>query len=153
MASSIIERNLKELSSSLTKNINYSDLNYRAGDDDVKTPSLSLGKPVLNAYKMWLQSRKTDYIREPDAGGMCYDLFREYPFVEESGPLIEAEIRQKTAMYYPDVNILKLDIKCNMAKRSWEINIVVSDTTTGLVALDEASSMDITWSVDSYYSA
>lgn len=153
MASSIIERNLKELGSNLSKNINYSDINYRAGDEDVSEVSLSLGKPVLNAYKMWLQSRHTDYIRDPENGGICYELFRQYPFEEASGPLIEAEIRQKTALYYPGINIIKMNVECKLSQRKWVISIVVGDATTGLVAFDDTNSMNISWNVDSYYEA
>lgn len=149
MSSSIIERNLAELSSAMAANISYTDLSYKPlGKDGI---ALSLEKPILNAYKLWLQSGKRDYIREPNKGGIFSNMLREYPFDPSSEPLVETLIRQTTETEYPSIKLLDVKVKCNRKERKWEIAVVVSDKLTGLVSFEDMANMNFSIDAIEHY--
>lgn len=136
MASSIIARNIKQLEKSLQKNIDYLDLDYRGVDRDVLDVELTKGSVVLNAYKMWLQSRSTSYIREAGTGGFLTEDIHHYPFEAASEPIIENDLRSMTAEQWPDIELLECEVKCMAPQKYWKVRVAVRDKITDLIAYD-----------------
>ena len=120
MANSIIARNIKQLEKSLQKNIDYLDLDYRGVDPNVGDIEITKGSVVLNAYKMWLQSRSTSYIREAGYGGFFTEAIHQYEFSPESEPIIENDLRAATQEEWPDIELMEVEVKC-MSPTSWKI--------------------------------
>lgn len=135
MASSVILRNLSQLNKSLQKNIDYVDLNYIGYDKD-KTLVLKKGSPILNRYKIWLQSKSTDYTRNAGFGGFFQNNLNEYEFSSSSETQIEADLRAKTEQLFPDLNLISVEVKCMAPAKYWNVKVVVSDKMTGLVGAD-----------------
>lgn len=135
MASSVILRNLSQLNKSLQKNIDYVDINYN-GYEKNKSLILKKGSPTLNAYKIWLQSKSTDYNRDPGKGGFFEGNLHEYPFSADSEVEIEADLRRKTAELFPDLNLINVTVKCMAPAKYWAVKVIVSDKITGLVGVD-----------------
>lgn len=136
MASSVIARNLKRLEKSLQKNIDYVDLDYRGVDKDVYSIELRKGSPVLNAYKMWLQSRSTSYIRNAGFGGFLTETIHNYPFTTESEPIITEDLKSLTTQEWPNITLLQCEVKCMAPKKYWYVKVAVQDRITNLVAYD-----------------
>jgi len=138
MESSVILRNLNQLEKSLQKNIDYQDLNYEGVDasspDNIE---LRKGSPVLNALKMWLQSRSTSYIRNADYGGFLTETIHEYPFNADSEPLIKSELIKQAAAEFPQAEIIQCEVKCMAPKPYWYVKVAVRDKITGLFAADD----------------
>lgn len=146
MANSIISRNIIELSKSLQKNISYLDLSYKGPTLNLRNEkkiTIRDGQPVLNLYKMWLQSKSTDYIRRPGFGGFFENNLNEYPFDESSIPLITQDLTRKTAQYFPNIHLISIDIECLKAARKWKVKVTVGDKSTGLVGMDLENHEDI----------
>lgn len=136
MANSIIARNIKQLEKSLKKNIDYLDLDYRGVDKDVGDIELTRGSVVLNAYKLWLQSRSTSYIREAGFGGFFTENIHKYEFVPESEPIIERDLRAVTQEEWPDIELMDVEVKCMAPKKFWKVRVAVRDKITNLLAYD-----------------
>lgn len=140
---SMIQRNLKRLEKTLKKNITYIDLNYKGAVQQENNATalaepveLTAGSPVLNAYKMWLQSRSTSYIRNAGFGGYITENIFMYPFTPEYESTIANDIASLTADYWPNIELLSIDVKCMAPKKYWEIKVSVRDKITNLVAFD-----------------
>lgn len=136
MASSIIARNIKQLEKSLQKNIDYLDLDYRGVDKDAFDIELTKGSVVLNAYKIWLQSRSTSYIRESGTGGFLTEDIHQYPFEPASEPIIENDLRSLTVEQWPDIELLECEVKCMTPQKYWKVRVAVRDRITDLIAYD-----------------
>lgn len=136
MASSIIARNIKQLEKSLQKNIDYLDLDYRGVDPDVAEIELSKGSAVLNAYKMWLQSRSTSYIRNSGYGGFLTENIHRYPFTTESEEIIETDLRALTTEEWPEIELLECEVHCMSPAKYWKVRVAVRDRITNLIAYD-----------------
>lgn len=155
MASSVILRNLKQVSKNLGKNLNYVDLNY-TGPRDASSgnPNIRIegGTPILNEYKLWLRSGFYDYIRNPAKGGFFAYNLNNYPFDPSSEPLIKNDLVAKTKELFPDISILDCQVKCLPAQRKWQVKVIVGDNSTGLVAADMAANGEsIVFNVNSTY--
>lgn len=138
MASSIILRNLKQLEKSLQKNIDYVDLLYE-GVNESSPSSIELrkGSPVLNAFKMWLQSRSTSYIRNAGYGGYLTETIHEYPFSSESENRIKSDIIKAASSEFPTIEIMSCEVKCMAPKPYWYVKVAVRDKITNLLAYDD----------------
>lgn len=137
MASSIILRNMKQLEQSLQKNIDYIDFNYNG----VKNKSaagfkLAGASPVLNAFKIWLQSKSTDYIRNAGRGGFFNEEIFRYPFNASSEEPIAKAIIALAAQEFPTVQIIDLEVKCMAPKKYWKVKVAVQDKLTNMVSFD-----------------
>lgn len=136
MSSSVIMRNLKQLNKSLQKNIDYLDLDYRGVDKDVPSIELTKGSPLLNAYKMWLQSRSTSYVRNAGYGGFLTETIHQYPFTPDSENAIVEDLKSLTNQEWPNINLLECEVKCMAPKKYWKVRVAVQDKITDLVAYD-----------------
>lgn len=136
MSSSVIMRNLKQLNKSLQKNIDYLDLDYRGVDNDVKSIELTKGSPLLNAYKMWLQSRSTSYVRNAGYGGFLTETIHQYPFTSDSESAIVEDLKSLTNQEWSNINLLECEVKCMAPQKYWKVRVAVQDKITNLVAYD-----------------
>lgn len=140
---SLVQRNLKRLEKTLKKNITYIDLNYKGAvtKENSRTAlsepiELTAGSPVLNAYKMWLQSRSTSYIRNAGFGGYVAETIFNYPFTKDYEEVIASDIQNLTVEYWPNIDLLSVEVKCMAPKKYWEIKVSVRDKLTNLAAYD-----------------
>lgn len=136
---SIVSRNIKKLGEKFRENINYVDVTYKGiNEASVFNTVIENGSAVLNAYKIWLQSSKSDYIRNYGYAGFFDDYLNRYPFNDSSIPSIKEDLIAVTAEKFPRVRILGLDIICDRIKRGWKLRMIVQDTLTGYIGLDMA---------------
>lgn len=136
MASSVIARNIKQLEKSLQKNIDYLDLDYRGVDKEVYNVELTKGSAVLNAYKMWLQSRSTSYIRHTGYGGFLTETIHQYPFTIESEEQIISDLRSLSVEEWPEIELLECEVHCMSPAKYWKVRVAVRDKITNLLAYD-----------------
>lgn len=148
MANSILLRNMPELYKSVQKNIDYIDLSYK-GVNPAKPNDIVLhgGNPIINEYKMWLQSKPYDYIRRPDIGGFLWKEIFNFPFLPESEEEIEKYIIQETELNFPNIVIVSLKVTCNLSEKCWNIKVSVYDKITGLSGIDVSKENDIVFNV------
>lgn len=140
MAGSILLRDIVDLNSRLQENINYVDLNYSGPKVDKRTGKKSIkiekATPILNAYKMWLQSGEHDYIRRPNYGGFFARNLNNYNFSPDSEKQIEEDLITLSHELFPDINIISCKVTCYLTLKKWGVKIIVADKNTGLVAAD-----------------
>lgn len=138
MAGSILLRDIVELNSRLQENINYVDLNYSGVKEKngKKYIKIEKGTPILNAYKLWLQSGEHDYIRRAGYGGFFARNLNQYEFSPDSEKQIQDDLIDLSNRLFPSINILSCKVTCYPTLRKWGVKVVVSDKNTGLVAAD-----------------
>ena len=136
MASSIIQQNLKRLTKDINTSIRYKDLKYNSKVNE--NPAISQGSAVLNAYKIWLQSRKQDYHRQPNKAGFFDNLLNEYALEDASAELIKKDLIDQTKMKFPQVTVVACDVTLDKPGRGWKIKVVVKDNLTNMVGYDMA---------------
>jgi hypothetical protein len=149
MVKSLLVSDIDELNKKLTAPINYLDLDYNAlspdpgttqGKTHTRTRVLHGEYAVLNAYRLWLQSRKYDYIRAPDFGGMFDSALNDkFPFKKESEGEVQEFIRSESAEHWPQIEILDIKVTAELAKKNWIIHIFARDQNSGMVLNDEIS--------------
>lgn len=132
MASSIIERNIKSLKSNLKANLSYVDIDYK-GFTDGQASVLYDGKAIVNQYKMWLQSKPYDYIRNPDRGGFCFINLKKYRFDPSSEKAIAKELTTLTQQNFANIQVVDIKVTCEEALRAWRIQVRIIDTITHLL--------------------
>lgn len=95
---------------------------------------------VLNAYRMWLASRRGDYIREaPDESGYFqFSLNDKYSFESTNEALIKQDIINLTSQRFPLLRVIDCTVKANQMTRKWDIKVVIEDLKSGnFVAVQE----------------
>jgi len=144
---SLLLEDIKDLNNKLNTPINYIDLDYNLID-----PGNSQGKTrtrntvlhgdyaILNAFRLWLQSKKYDYIRAPNFGGM-FDmaLNDKFPFRKESEGSVRDYIIAESALHWPQINVLEIEVTAELEKKNWLIRILAQDKGSGLVLSDTMS--------------
>lgn len=95
---------------------------------------------VLNAYRMWLASRRGDYIREaPDESGYFqFSLNDKYSFESANENLIRQDIISLTSQRFPLLRVIECTVKANYATRKWDIKVIIEDLKSGnFIAVQE----------------
>lgn len=132
---------LKKTTELMTKpqgSVNLIDIDYKLledPDDPYTTSTRSMIETnynaLLNSYRLWLQSRPGDYIRDKDTGGMfTYALNDKVPFREDSIETIKEMVMTDTRRIFPELAVLSVDVKRIVETRTWDISIAVQDTLT-----------------------
>lgn len=143
MANSILLRKINQLEKSVKQNIDYLDIDYRGvytnevTDTEVTDIVLRKGQPLINAYKIWLMSKSNDFIRKPGYAGFLQETIHTYPFSSSSEEQIEQDLKNKSMELFPNLSLLKLEVKCMAPEPTWQINIIVKDNTTNLVGISD----------------
>jgi hypothetical protein len=137
----IVDRNIRSLQSELKANLNYFDISYKDGK------SIYDGSVVLNRYKMWLQGSNIDYIRRYAYAGFLEGNLNRYPFSPESEPLIEQELRERTAESFEFIELMDVQVRCVFERRWWTIRVTVKDLLTGLIGSTGSNGIVIPYSL------
>lgn len=141
---SLLLDNIEDLNKKLNTPVNYIDLDYNLidpgnsqGKTHTRTTVLNGDYAILNAYRMWLQSKKYDYIRAPDFGGMFDNALNDrFPFKKESEQSVRDFIISESALHWPQINIIEIKVTAELEKKNWLIHILAQDKGSGLVLSD-----------------
>ena len=141
----LLAKNFKKLSDQLNDTINYVDIDYNIiepstsqGLTHTRTTILRENYAILNAYRLWLQSRRYDYIRDPNFGGFFDNALNDrFQFNIENESAVKTALLNESAEKWPDITILDIEVKCNLGKRSWDIKILAQDKNTKLILADD----------------
>jgi hypothetical protein len=144
---SLLIKDLDQLNKKLDNPMNYLDLDYNLidpgnsqGKTHTRTTVLKGEYALLNAYRLWLQSRKYDYIRSPDFGGMFDSALNDrFPFRKESEPLVKGFIEDETKKHWPLITLLNVEVTAKIPEKNWTIHFFAQDNNNGLVLNDSAS--------------
>jgi hypothetical protein len=142
---SILTRNFKDLSSKMGDSIKYVDLDYevkRSKDDPWTTHTRSTvchnDYAILNAYRLWLQSKHYDYIRAPGFGGFFdNNLNDRFTFNVANEKAVSQALVAESAEKWPQITILECNVTCDMANRGWIVHIIAQDNVTKMVLNDQ----------------
>jgi hypothetical protein len=141
---SLLVRDFKDLSQKLGDAIKYVDIDYevkRDPSDPWTTHTRSMicrnDYAILNAYRMWLQSKHYDYIRNPDFGGFFENNLNDrFPFKPESELAVAQALVAETNQKWPDIELISVTATCNMSTRGWEVHVIAKDKGTNMVLSD-----------------
>lgn len=141
------QRNVDQFRQTLAKNVDYLDLRYSGpvGNGNI---TIHKGDPILNKYKIWLQSGKNSYTRHPEKGGFFANNLNNYPFDPSSEKVIEKDLIALSQEKFPEIAILQCTVVCMVKSREWKVDLIVADKATGLVALDQGQSLTFKKHVD-----
>jgi len=126
----------------------YVDIDYAIlpvnpdGTWDTRTRSTIVRdeRAILNAYRMWLQSKQYDYNRRPGFGGLFQNNLNDRVyFSPDNEDEVAQIIRSETEEKWPDITIMGIEVKAIMKDRSWHIRIIAQDKQTKLVLTDQLS--------------
>ena len=142
---SLLIKDIDRLNKSLGGSINYIDIDYdikRSKNDPWTTKTRSTicrnDYAVLNAYRLWLQSKKYDYIRAPSFGGLFENnLNDKVYFSAENEGTVRQLIIDESNQKWPDITILDCEVKAIMSNREWNIKIICQDKNSKMILRDE----------------
>jgi len=148
---SLLGRNIKELTNTMADAISYVDIDYdvrRPENNKWTTKTRSLicynDYAVLNAYRLWLQSRRYDYIRAPNFGGFFdNNLNDKVSFSPDNEATVSQLIINESAEKWPDIVVLDCQVTCKYAERNWHIKIIAQDKKTKMILKDENINVSI----------
>ena len=123
--------------------VNFIDIDYKLiedPDDPYTTKTRKMVErnfeAILNPYRMWLQSKRDDYIRKPKWGGLFqFALNDKVQFKTENEDVVRDMIISESNEKFPDLNIIDCKVKAVIADRNWDIEIIVQDKYTNNVSL------------------
>jgi hypothetical protein len=139
---SILKKSLKDLKKTMGDTINFVDVDYEVIPDHKTTRSTIMKdeRAIANAYRLWLQSGKFDYIRNPNFGGFFDNQLNDrFPFSPDSEEDVKIALINETKEKWPDLILINTEVKCNFAQRNWWIRTTIADRNTGLVSTEEAT--------------
>lgn len=126
--------------------LNVFDLDYRLIEDpddpyhlkhELRGFVKKSNDALLVSYKMWLNSKRFDYIREPGFGGHFYNLLRDVAELSvDNESNVEEFIRMKTAENFPLLNLIDVKATANVTKHNWTVRIIVQDKVTDMLLTD-----------------
>ena len=127
--------------------VNFIDIDYKLLEDYDDPYTTSTRKMVehnfeaiLNPYRMWLQSKKTDYIRQKNWGGFFeFALNDKVQFKTENESVVREMIISQSNEKFPDLTILDCKVKAIIRDRNWDVEIVVQDKYSNNVSVVKES--------------
>jgi hypothetical protein len=129
---------INSLQRGFDKNSNYLDINYEVLDSRYPTV-LKGGITITSALKMWLQSKRNDYHRNPGFGGffdnMLNDRWTLSPDNEEE---IKSNLILSIEKKFPEIKVIAADVRCDLVRRSWIVKLIVQDLRTNQIMDDMA---------------
>lgn len=142
---SLFLQNANRDTSDLKQSISYIDIDYEVFNDEWTTKSRSTIETnyyaILNAYRMWLMSKKYDYIRAPEFGGVILDnlLGNKIKVSPDNEEVVRNLIFNETAAKWPDILLEDVIVQACPSSKSWKVNIVAQDKQSKMVMADEVS--------------
>jgi len=142
---SLLAKDIKKLNNSINNAINYVDIDYDVKRDPsnpwtTKTRSTICRNDyaILNAYRLWLQSKRYDYVRAPDFGGLFENNLNDRVyFSPDNEEAVRQIVIEESAIKWPDITVLECHVTAIVQRREWLIRIVAQDKGTRLVLTDE----------------
>jgi len=131
--STLLDRSIAKLGSKFIKDIKYVDIDYRGFINEFADPTISAGSVMINDLKLWVQSSQGDYYRRPSMGGF-FDTIRKYPLSPIGANQLSQDLRSAIDQNFEPIEIMNLDVFPDMENRGWKLQLVVRDTTTGVIA-------------------
>ncbi len=131
--STLLDRSIAKLGSKFIKDIKYVDIDYRGFINEFADPTISAGSVMINDLKLWVQSSQGDYYRRPTMGGF-FDTIRKYPLSPIGANQLNQELRSAINQNFETIEIMSLDVTPDLENRGWRLQLVVRDTTTGIIA-------------------
>ncbi len=131
--STLLDRSIAKLGSKFIKDIKYVDIDYRGFINEFADPTISAGSVMINDLKLWVQSSQGDYYRRPSMGGF-FDTIRKYPLSPIGANQLSQDLRSAIDQNFESIEIMNLDVFPDMENRGWKLQLVVRDTTTGVIA-------------------
>jgi len=131
--STLLDRSIAKLGSKFIKDIKYVDIDYRGFINEFADPTISAGSVMINDLKLWVQSSQGDYYRRPTMGGF-FDTIRKYPLSPIGANQLNQELRSAINQNFETIEIMSLDVTPDLENRGWRLQLVVRDTTTGVIA-------------------
>ena len=121
--------------------INFIDLDYKLiedPDDPWTTKTRKMVEKnyeaILNPYRMWLQSKRDDYIRQKGWGGMFqFALNDKVTFRKENEAQVREILLAESKDRFPDLDIIDCTVEAVIPDRKWDISVTVQDPYTGNV--------------------
>jgi len=133
MSSSLLDRSIAKLGSKFLKDIKYIDIDYRGFIDEFADPTITAGAVMINDLKIWIQSSQGDYYRRPSMGGF-FDTVRKYPLTPLGANQLNQDLRSAINQNFDTIEIMNLEVTPEVDTRGWRLQLVVRDTTTGVIA-------------------
>jgi hypothetical protein len=131
--SSLLDRSIAKLGSKFLKDIKYVDIDYRGFIDEFADPTISAGAVMINDLKIWIQSSQGDYYRRSSIGGF-FDTIRKYPLTPVGANQLNQDLRSAINQNFDTIEIMNLEVTPEVETRGWRLQLVVRDTTTGVIA-------------------
>lgn len=127
--------------------VNFIDIDYKLLEDPDDPYTTSTRKMVehnfeaiLNPYRMWLQSKRTDYIRQKNWGGLFeFALNDKVQFKTENESVVREMIISQSNEKFPELSILDCKVKAVIRDRNWDVEIVVQDKYSNDVSVVKES--------------
>jgi hypothetical protein len=88
---------------------------------------------MINDLKLWVQSSQGDYYRRPTMGGF-FDTIQKYPFSSIGANQLNQDLRSAINQNFETIEIMNLEVTPDMENRGWKLQLIVRDTTTGVIA-------------------
>ena len=128
-------------------NANIIDLDFALIDDnnDWNTVTRSMVEKnsfaVMNSYRMWLDSKRGDYIREnPDESGYFqFALNNKYLFEKANEENSKNDIIRLTGERFPLIRLVDCSVTANYGTMQWDIKIAIEDLKSGNFAVVDES--------------
>jgi len=137
MTNSILAQQIGELQRAVGERISYFDIDWEvipSNPSPRRTTVLRNERAIINAYKIWLLSKKDDYIRNPGFGGFFDNNFNgRFKFSPSSEEPIKQALIEETNAKWPDIELLSVHVKCAVDIRRWKVKVAVMDRHTRLV--------------------
>jgi len=115
--------------------INFIDIDYKLledPDDPYTTITRKMVErnfeAILNPFRMWLQSKKTDYIRQKDWGGLFqYQLNDRVRLHSNNEETVRELIVSQAEEKFPELSIIDCKVEADVPNRNWKVDIIVQD--------------------------
>ena len=137
MTNSILAQQIGELQRAVGERISYFDINWEvvpSNPSPRRTTVLRNERAVINAYKIWLLSRRDDYVRNQGFGGFFDNHLNDrFKFSPDSEGSVKQALIEETNAKWPDIELLDVHVKCVMEDRRWRVKVAVMDRHTRLV--------------------
>jgi len=144
-ARSLLGRSIDALKNSMNDAINYVDVDYelRRPEDDPWTTATRAtvvrdDRAVLNAYRMWLKSKRYDYARVPDFGGLFdNNLNDRVTFSPDNEETVRQIIMDETSQKWPAIALIDCQVQAIVSEKRWHVRIIAQDKNTRMVLADD----------------
>jgi len=151
MNKSLLFKNIKDLHNKTNNAANYVDIDYdvkRPENDPWTTKTRSTicrnDYAILNAYRLWLQSGRYDYIRSPIFGGLFENNLNDrVQFGVAAEDTVRSIIIEESAQKWPDIIVVNCEVRALVPQRQWWIKITIQDRNTKLIITDNEIRVEV----------